>query len=482
MTDAGILQERHPHGKILFLSYLVFSLIAFFCAVAGIFICRSAVPFGAWLFWFCVVSALSGRIFEKEIRKYVLLSYSIFSILGMMALFTYYFTYGYTFAPYGDDSYFFCNAQNIISGIENEKFEVYGVLISIPLRLIQLFTDKFQHYALLPLNWAAASFVVGFSLRLGYDLLPGRECSPVPFLAFACIVLNSIFCDAVVHLYRDVFMSLFAVLSLHSVFRDRWKSSVVFAVFSGIFRAANGLLLFLLLFLLKVRQKYAGMRKLTFFLIILFVSAVLLFILSHVSLNMSSFLQASEVKTSILETLRNRAESFTYYYENAGIPAARLQSNSVLYLFSFLFSPVRVTSWVREVHEGLIYVGHDALVYPAFRMFRIDYFVACIGMVFQIFIVPKICLFLYASLKGHNMKLFILAFSFLCYCFLIAFVSMQVRHKVFLILFLPAFLFLYEQLYRRKYLTQERCFRFGLLAVAVLVNLRDFYLNYLTVS
>ena len=220
----------------------------------------------------------------------------------------------------------------------------------------------------------------------------------------------------------------------------------------------------------------------TFFLIILFVSAVLLFILSHVSLNMSSFLQASEVKTSILETLRNRAESFTYYYENAGIPAARLQSNSVLYLFSFLFSPVRVTSWVREIHEGLIYVGHDALVYPAFRMFRIDYFVACIGMVFQIFIVPKICLFLYASLKGRNMKLFILAFSFLCYCFLIAFVSMQVRHKVFLILFLPAFLFLYEQLYRRKYLTQERCFRFGLLAVAVLVNLRDFYLNYLTVS
>ena len=231
MTDAGILQERHPHGKILFLSYLVFSLIAFFCAVAGIFICRSAAPFGAWLFWFCVVSALSGRIFEKEIRKYVLLSYSIFSILGMMALFTYYFTYGYTFAPYGDDSYFFCNAQNIISGIENEKFEVYGVLISIPLRLIQLFADKFQHYALLPLNWAAASFVVGFSLRLGYDLLPGRECSPVPFLAFACIVLNSIFCDAVVHLYRDVFMSLFAVLSLHSVFRNRWKSSVVFAVF-----------------------------------------------------------------------------------------------------------------------------------------------------------------------------------------------------------------------------------------------------------
>ncbi len=43
-------------------------------------------------------------------------------------------------------------------------------------------------------------------------------------------------------------------------------------------------------------------------------------------------------------------------------------------------------------------------------------------------------------------------------------------------------MFLYEQLYRRKYLTQERCFRFGLLAVAVLVNLRDFYLNYLTVS
>lgn len=482
MTDISILQKRLQYNEILFFLYLVFSSIALFCAIASIFIVHSTAPFIAWLFWFFVVLALSRITFKEEIQKYVSLSYSIFSILGMIALFTYYFTYGYTFAPYGDDSEFFCNAQNIISGIENEKFEVYSFLISFPLRIIQLFTDKFQHFTILPLNWATASFVVGYSLNLGYDLLPYKEKSPIPFLAFTSIVLNSIFCDAVIHLYRDVFMSLFAVLSLHFVFRNRRKLSIFFAVLSGIFRAANGLMLFLLLFLLEIQKKYTNMRKWTFFLMIIFVSAVLLFIFNNISLNMSSFLRASEVKTSILETLRNRAESFTYYYENAGISTSHLQSNPVLYLISFLFSPIRVTSWVRKIHEGIIYIDQEALVFPAFRMFRIDYFVACVGMVFQIFIIPKICLSIYASLKRNNMKMFILAFSFICYCLLVAFVSMQTRHKAFLILFLPAFLFLYEHLYRQKYLNQERCFRFGLLIVIVLVNIKDFYLNYLSVS
>lgn len=74
------------------------------------------LPGNSYFFYlfYIVVLSLSFR-YDRKYTDVYYLSYLIFSFWGIVAAASYYISYGETFAPYVDDTFYFKNINNVLS-------------------------------------------------------------------------------------------------------------------------------------------------------------------------------------------------------------------------------------------------------------------------------------------------------------------------------------------------------------------------------
>ena len=76
------------------------------------------LPGNSYFFYlfYIVVLSLSFR-YDRKYTDVYYLSYLIFSFWGIVAAASYYISYGETFAPYVDDTFYFKNINNVLHDI-----------------------------------------------------------------------------------------------------------------------------------------------------------------------------------------------------------------------------------------------------------------------------------------------------------------------------------------------------------------------------
>ena len=209
-----------------------------------------AEPFIIWILCGLAVLICGKIFFSKQISHYIIISYSLLSILGLIQALSYYSSYQYFFAPFFDDSYYFFNVHKIYSGFTFSESTLYEKILVLPVFILDMLSMERESFlALLPANWMFGAFVVGLSLNLAKYLIPEKDFT-VSLLAFLAVMGNSLFIDTSIHLYRDIFMLFFFLLSVTFALKNRWFISLLFCFLIGYIRSSNALLLLFFISLL----------------------------------------------------------------------------------------------------------------------------------------------------------------------------------------------------------------------------------------
>ena len=380
--------------------------------------------------FYIVVLSLSFR-YDRKYTDVYYLSYLIFSFWGIVAAASYYISYGETFAPYVDDTFYFKNINNVLSGEFDTNLTLYEIIVG----LIYLPFSSFKeivHLDLLPFNWFIGSLAVGQAIKLARQFYPLKN-KIYTLGAFLLIVANSNFLEGSVHLYRDGFMAFFLLICLNKATEGKYFVALVFAVFTGLIRGANGALaLFYIAIMFIFSRNLIRSKSQAGVVISIF---LLVAILGDQMIGYSNYMRSfnSEGSTdniSMTERISNRYDKFLD--EDMGGIGGMLQSGNPILMAAALpitmISPIQVKPFVRAEYS-------DAWGWIV--RFRSESFWEIGNILLWSFCFYPIILGIWIMIKDKNLKHFGAILFFLTTLIAISYISMQLRHKIGYIILFP---------------------------------------------
>lgn len=300
---------------------------------------------------FLLMSVIHWIKFNKILHNIWLNSFIFYAFVGVINYSSYIYYCGMSRAPFGDDSYYYDYAINILNGeYLFVRFEPYSYFLSLLMYPFKwMFDYTLLHYELLPINWFIGATTVALIIYFTELVLPINNVKH-KYLASGLILFNSCYIDGVVHLYRDGLVCLMLILAFIFVYNQRYVKGIFFSLFVGILRGANGIIALLYTIMDYIQTQYKFSRR-TF--ISMLCLGTLLFCLSFSSLGVEkytrSFSNASEQSMSLEERLSTFHEQ-----ENAqGGVIKLLRSSNPIYkaiaIPIYMLSPFKM---------GSLYINH----------------------------------------------------------------------------------------------------------------------------
>lgn len=391
---------------------------------ACLFLCMNAI-----------VILISKNRKNRDYKRILFFSFYYISLMGILAMLSYNYFCGNTFAPYNDDSFYYKNINEILFNGYSELATIYEYIVAVFIfPLLQMGLNS--HFAMLLINWLLAALTIIEALKLANKLYPLKELDS-NILGAIFILFNSNYINGSVHLYRDVMMCYFFLLSLNFVLQKRILLSLVFVFLTGFIRGANGFWALLLVIVVEARLVIERVSKKAIILLLL-CSGVLVLSLDSV-IGFSSYLRSfsgQQEKISLIDRLEDRKDSFYEKGREAGGVLALMQSNNPLY--KLLVIPIYMVSPVKSA--GVLiqedYKNEGQRTFPIIR-FRIEFVWELINVCFMAWGMYFLFFGLYYMFGDRNKMKFVLAIFFILMVAVVAFISMQHRHKMMFILFFP---------------------------------------------
>lgn len=364
----------------------------------------------------------------KKIREF---SFLYFSFMGLLAVFSYLFFCGESFSPYADDSYYFSNIETILNDFYCPGSTIYEYIVAAFVFPLSFF-KKITPTDTLFFNWFIGSIVVYLSLKFSHEFFPFTSNKIVIFSALL-ILFNFNFIIGTVHLYRDILMCFFMILSFVYCVKRKLKKTVIYAILTGFVRGANGILTLLFGFL--YFWKNLSKSNIIKFVLGLFV----LFILSDSFIGYSAYLRSFNKNDSdnrgISQRIMERQEFFVESGEASGV-LKMLQSNNIVIKLSvlpiYMLSPFKVGELVRTEK----YEKYNEKSFIVTRV-KIELLWEIISVYFySFFIIPLFYGCYYIARYGTSKEFIVLVILLICLAS-VAYISMQHRHKMAFILFYP---------------------------------------------
>ncbi|HCH88399.1 MAG TPA: hypothetical protein DFK15_03795 [Butyricimonas sp.] len=388
--------------------------------------------------FFCinvVAILISKNRKNRDYKRVLLFSFYYSSLMGILAMFSYNYFCGNTFAPYNDDSFYYKNINEILLNGYSELATLYEYVVAI--LVFPLFEIGFNsHFAMLLINWLLAALTIVEALKFANNLYPLKKLNTDVLGAFF-VLFNSNYINGSVHLYRDIMMCYFFLLSLNFVLQNRRVASLLFVFLAGFIRGANGFWALLLFIVFEMREMLERVSKKTIILL-LFGSGVLLLSLDSI-IGFSSYLRSfsgKQDKISLMDRIEDRKDTFYEKGKDAGGVLALMQSNNPVY--KLLVIPIYMISPVKSggvfVHED--YKNESQATFSIIRL-RVEFVWELINICFFAWGIYFLFFGLYYMLLDQDKLKFILAILFILMIAVVAFISMQHRHKMMFILFFP---------------------------------------------
>lgn len=381
-----------------------------------------------YLLFLFLLKVLSS--YDRTYRKVYYLSYLILSFWGIAAAASYYVSYGETFGPYFDDTFYFDNISSVFSGVIDPESTLYEIIVGIVYLPFSSLTD-ITHLCLLPFNWFISSLVVVQAMKLAAKFYPLKHKTWTSG-AFLLIIANSNYIDGVVHLYRDGLMVLFLLLCLHKATDKKYISAILFAILTGLIRGANGALALLYIFLmygLSRAHRFSKSQLVLSLVFFLFVAALGDQIVGY-SNYLRSFKGSNDSENiSMTERLSMRYDRLDK--DMGGVGEMIQSGNPVLIAASLpisMISPIKVKPFIR---------AENSTVWGWILRFRLESIWELGNILLWSFCFYPIVLGIWVMLKDPNRKRFGAILFYLIVLAAISYVSMQLRHKIGYIILLP---------------------------------------------
>lgn len=381
------------------------------------------------LFFLKIILILKKKYSLECYGELLINTYLLYSLIGVINYTIYYFFCGQTFAPYGDDSYYFMNIIKLLSFKELQSFTLYEYIMFFFAKIIS-FIMPIYHYQLLPINWFIASLTVVEAIKFANLVLPVNHVKQIYFSSLL-IILNSSYIDGSVHLYRDSFMCLFLILSLRFTYEYRIRNSILFAVLTGFIRGANGFIVLLYIALTKcihsVRLSRTGLWMMLSFIL-------LLSVFFSKSIDYESYMRGfvgSAGRQTISERLTNFKEQ-----NSDGLTMTLIKSNNPFLnacaLPVFMVSPFKIRDFFISEYYSIRSSGSKYVT-----RFRIESVWELVMIFFYSTMVFRLFMGIYYWLKDTDVSRQLLLFIFILMIASVTYVSMQSRHKMMFVLLYP---------------------------------------------
>ena len=448
-----------------------------------LFLC--IVILGEGIVSYTIVLLFVILLLKKYFKRYFqigLFCYSFFSLVGLLFAIIYNFTYGNTFSPYFDDSFYYYNSLYLshLSFANVSSPTLFEIIISVPLFLFSLLGIQLSHIDLLPIIWAISSLNILLAIKIAQNYFNIKKVSTI---AVFSLLLNFSFLDTSVHLYRDAFIIFFSLLSILFLLKNKYKIAILFAIFVFFIRGANGVLMFY--FITSIFLIRTFNIKLKTIIISTFASIVFLTVIGGNNISgtfirggFGYWLTEESKSLGMVDRIKERTESISTSTSMTGtvslINGNLFQKISVpvIYTFSpFILPPSLYRNSI--VLQATYYNFGGNL--GTFNIFQIEFFLFLFHIVILSYLFPRIAYSFYMGITksvSPEMK-FIFLFIILV-IYLISFISMQARHRLFFLMFFPFLLYNY-----RKYASSkgEKVFVFmsiNIFLVLIIANLLYF--------
>ena len=242
-------------------------------------------------------------------KKYLRGSFFYFSFMGLLAFYSYEIFCGNSFAPYNDDSFYFRNINEILNYGYSELATIYEYIVAIlilPFKTLGLH----EHFSLLVINWIVASLTVIEALKFAHNLYPDKELA-TNAIGTCLIMLNSNYINGSVHLYRDIWMCYFFILSLNFAWNKKIFNASVCVILTGFIRGANGFWALLIVLVFAFANFFSRLSKKL--IVLIGCISLLLFLGLDSVVGFSSYMRSfsgNQAKISLAERISERKEAF----------------------------------------------------------------------------------------------------------------------------------------------------------------------------
>lgn len=387
------------------------------------------------LFPFSIFLILIVRLLKGEQRIYKdigVFSYLYYSIIGVINYAVYLYYCGRTFAPYGDDSFYYKNILDIISGSEATKAGLYEYCLAVLVYPIKLFFNyDVKHWELLPINWFMGGLVVLLAVKFANTVLSVNLQKSI-WISALIVLFNACFTDGIVHLYRDSFMCFLLLNSLMLIYKNRYIGGGVYAFLLGFVRGANAAIAFVYLCLSRFVK--TNIDKKIYMIVVL--SLLLIAIVLVPNLGIERYLRSFSADSSAeIYSFGERISDFRNQENASGMVLSMLKSsNPILHFLAipfYMISPITIGDFFINEFYDLRYEGWDV-----FRL-RIESMWECLMILFYPFIITPLFCGLYYWYRDRKIANLNILVTFLLTLVLVTLISMQSRHKMAFIVLFP---------------------------------------------
>jgi len=389
---------------------------------------------------------LERILLQKKHRIYlelIFFSFVYLIIMGCLAMYLYKYYTGTTFAPYADDSFYFFKIINSEFGTNRTLYEYILVLFSLPIILFR----NISHFDLLLFNWFFGALVILEALKFANMVFPEYKYSTL-IVGTAYILLNFNFINGTVHLYRDILMCYFLLLSFNFTYSNKNIKSSIFAISSGFIRGANGMIALLYLGMNMIISRLKSKSKINVF-VSMIIIGLFVFVLDD-TFHIFRFVRTFSIQngdTYVVTTSERIGRRRDVFYERGaietgGVLALIYSNNPILRMaapFVYLISPVRIGSH-RVSETQVVFIQNYNRIQRSVNeisRFRIEFIWGIISVIFYMFFIFQLFCGIFFILKYGDIKQYTFCIVFILSLILITFISMQHRHKMVLIIFFP---------------------------------------------
>lgn len=391
----------------------------------------------SWLYYtlFFLILVYIARRQRSALYKNILeYSYLFYALCGALAVLSYQGSYGQTFAPYHDDQYYYDTILALLSGYKET------VILSATLYeyIVAGFYSIFSwiavpsHMDLLPLNWCIGALTILESIKLSDFFFPlsKKKYYVLPVLV---ILFNSNYINGIVHLYRDGLMCYFLLLSVNHTLRKKYGWAILFAIFTGMVRGANGMLCFLFIALCYFSQKKFFTKVNVFFILVLGAGGV--FYLDS-TIGLSQYLRNFSYvqdggSVSLANRISGRMDDFLDQSENKGVIGLMNSGNPVKMAAAL---PIYMVS---PLQAGKLRISEDTQDFGHIQRYKIENGWSLLTIFTGCFTIYALFAGLFYLFRAPDKRLFVIALFFTITLMVITFISMQFRHKMGFIVFFP---------------------------------------------
>ena len=358
----------------------------------------------------------------------------IIYVLGIFAVSVNYWTYGYTFGPYRDDSMYYYNIQSLAKGNIPYKFPT---LFEIVLAPVYLFLDKIfhsvNHASLLLINWLLGSLIVLESVEL-VKLMVGRHIKCSVFL-YTALLLNSIFLDSILNLYRDGMLIFLMLLGFRYGYSKTDGRTIVTIILVFLLRPASAFIMLLGLYAFRIKEK----SRTPLIINGLYTGAVVLFALLFLdqTLGLGGYMRSAADgvgNISIGQLYETRSSAILNSQGGSGSETIRNLGiiGQILSLIPTIFAPFKIHSYSSPLIVDIFGISNFQYTGVTTR-----YLLSIMGVLNTLITAPLVGLGIVHRLIQNRRLSFVLVYI-LIVCF-VAFISFQSRHRIMFMIFHPYF-------------------------------------------